>query len=222
MATEQVSDLLDEVALYCREAPTTIMVQAYISATRRFCSRSRWLLTTITGATEAGTRLYNLGDDPYHEVLGIKAIVATLPDQEENPPLTESFSGNWDPSDPDGPPELYQYVPEAQFALHPLPDAVYDLTVTCPLQPKRGANAIDATLLVKWQDALEDGALARLLALPSVPWSNPREAAERERKFNAAIASAGLSAARGYNAGAAPTARLGGGNAHRRTSQQVI
>jgi hypothetical protein len=101
-------------------------------------------------------------------------------------------------------PEEYQYVPEAQVALHPIPDAAYNMTVGAWIAPKRGINSIDATLAVKWEYALQDGALAYLLALPDVPWSNLKLAQMHEARFAAEISDAANSASVGFNPGATP------------------
>lgn len=216
MAQILVANLLAEVMQICRGAPLATLNQAYVRAARRFCSRSRWLQYQIEGQTVIGQELYSLGSDTYSEIVGIKAIRIGLDD--ETPPLTESYSGSWDPTDPDGEPELYQYVPEGQFALHPLPDAVYPLTVNVVVQPKRGANSVDEALAQQWDQELQDGALAFLLRIPGMPWTDKEESRVREARFNTAIHSASHNAERGYNPGAAGTSRTGQPNAATRTS----
>ena len=162
MAQIQVLDVMSQVSQICRECPNTVLIQAYVDAARVFCNRSRWLKATITGATVVDKRTYSLGSDPYNEIFGISGI-----DIEEavddTHPLTERVSSKWDTNVENGVPELYQYVPEAQLALHPKPDAVYNLTIGLVLQPKSGVNSIDDSLLVSWEYALQAGALAYLL-----------------------------------------------------------
>ena len=221
MAQIQVLDVMSQVSQICRECPNTVLIQAYVDAARVFCNRSRWLKSTITGATVIDKRTYSLGSDPYNEIFGISGI-----DIEESAddthPLTERVSSKWDTNVANGVPELYQYVPEAQLALHPKPDAVYNLTIGLVLQPKSGVNSIDDSLLVSWEYALQAGALAYLLKLPGVPWTDKAEAKVQDAIFNSACFSAGHSAERGYNAGALSTSRPGGGNASLRTGRQPI
>lgn len=216
MAQIQVSLIIPEVMQICRAAPLGTLVNAYVRAARRFCSRSRWLQRQIVGNTVIGQQLYGLGSDTYEEIVGIAAVRIAL--DGEKPPLTESSSSSWDPTDEDGEPELYQYVPEGQFALHPVPAAVYELTINVVVQPKRGASSIDEALATQWDQELQDGALGYLLRLPGMPWTDKPEAAVREARFNQAIHSASINAQRGYNPGAEVTDRTGQPNAAVRTS----
>lgn len=208
MAQIPVVDLLSGISQRCRDAPIPTLIDAYVRAARDFCRKSRWLIAEVAGATTIGDTLYALGSDPYVEIIGLRALTF-VNDQGKTDPVRDSVSSSWDTDDEPGPPEFYQYVPEGQFALHPAPDAIYDLTITLILQPKRGVNSIDTTLPVKWERTLEKGALAFLLNLRDVTWSDPREAAELKRQFNVDCASALLNAARGYNPGALPSGDTG-------------
>lgn len=178
------------------------------------------LTTAYAGSTLAGqaytigrsrgTALYNLGSDTYNEIVGISAVqmlyATSLPATRD---LIERKSGEWNPDDPPAKPEYYQYVPQAQLALTPTPDAVYILTIGLVLQPKIGSNSIDDSLLVKWSRALERGTLAYLLDLPGLPWSNERRAKRYADEFEADIRSASSDAQSAYNAGAQLSARFG-------------
>lgn len=203
MAQTPIIDLLADVAQICRQAPTPTLIAAYARAARRFCLGSHWLLRSIPGATVAGTSIYDLGSDPYVEICGIAGITLY-----ESPTefsfLTESDSAQWDPTAEHALPEWYQYLPEAQVALHATPDAAYGMTVGAWVAPKRGANSIDAALVVKWEYALQDGALAYLLALPNVAWANLQLAQVHEDRFLAAITDAANVASLGFNPGATP------------------
>jgi len=208
-----VIDLISDVAQVCREAPTTTLVSAYIRAVRRFCQRSHWFRASLPGVTQANVQQYSLGSDVYNEIIGVRAV--SLDDgsgsETARTALTDSNSGTWDSNlgaSVGNLPELYQYVPEGQIALHPTPAGAYNLRVTLILQPKRGSNSIDDTLPVKWGYAFDAGALAYLLDLPRVPWIDKVTARARELEFLAATNSARSSAERGYNAGAATTSRM--------------
>jgi hypothetical protein len=162
--------------------------------------------TTLGGQAYTVTRqnqTYNLGSDTYNEIFGVSGI--TLYETSTRPiALQEHLSGDWDPTEPKGVPEFYQYQPEGQVSLHPTPDAAYSMTVGAVLAPKRGSNSIDDRLVVKWEYQLQDGALAYLLALPDVPWANLPLAQVHEERFKAAIIDAANSASLGFNPGATP------------------
>lgn len=203
MAQLPVRDLLGDVAQVCRQAPTPTLISAYVRAARRFCTKSRWLVASIPGQTTAGESRYTLGSDPYAEIFGVAGITMfESPSQFEA--LVESDSSTWDPTAAPGLPEMYQYLPEAQVALHRTPDRAYDMTVAACVTPKRGANSIDATLATKWEYVLQHGALAYLLALPNVAWANLQLAQVHEAQFLEGCHSAANAAALGFDPGAMP------------------
>lgn len=60
------------------------------------------------------------------------------------------------------------------------PDAI---EVRFVVAPARDACVVDAILHDDWQEAIEDGALARLYLLPNTPFSSPPLAGVRSRSF---------------------------------------
>lgn len=221
MAQVQVYSLLARVAQVCRGCNNTTMIDAYISAVRRLCAESRWYRSTLLGATVALEPNYNLGSDTYNEILGVSAVSALITTGQTRP-LVERNSTRWNADTAADRPEFYQYVPHAQLALHPTPDAIYPLTIGLVLQPKSGSNSLDEALLVKWDDAFIQGALGYLLGLPGLPWTDKRAAKEQMDLFDAAINSATSDAAAGYNAGAVPSGEVGARTANVRTGYQVL
>lgn len=201
MANVAFLDVIADVAQIVRGAPNGTLIAAYARAARKFCRESRWYRTTIEGETTAGTRLYTLGSDPYLEVLGLRAASAKVPAEGTPWPLRIGDTTNWSPNESQGRPMQYAYMPEAQVAVHPLPDAVYGLTLTLVLEPKAGANALPEELLVKWDQALQAGALGYLLALPGMPWTDPTQALIQQRAFQAGINNARADEQREFNTG---------------------
>lgn len=216
-----VKDIIAPVWQLCPSAPITMVVQAYIDAARKFCNQTRWLKATIAGATIVNTRSYSLGSDPYNEISGIQAIDITQSATDVHG-LTERSSSQWDTTDANDVPIFYQYTPEGQFAVHPKPDAIYALSVGVILQPKRGSNSVDDSLIVSWDYALQQGALSYLLGMAGQPWMDKGEAQKQFVLFNASINSAAMSAAAGYNAGAEATNRVGPHSAAIRTKMLAI
>jgi hypothetical protein len=135
MAQMQVFDVLAPIAQICRGCNTTTLTEAYIHAVRELCRKSRVYTSTLLGATVDAQALYNLGSDAYSEVIGVRA--ASVLDGTEIITLTEKASGTWDANDVSDVPAYFDYVPEAQMALHPTPDAVYPITIALILHPKR-------------------------------------------------------------------------------------
>lgn len=200
MANVPVLDVIADVAQIVRQAPNATLIGAYIRAARKFCRETRWCRATLAGSTTDGTQAYSLGSDPYLEVLGLKAVSAQ---EGSGQPwaLTVSNTTDWPQGADNGRPRFYSYVPEAQFALHPTPDAVYSLTLTLVLQPKAGTNQLPERLLTKWDQALQAGALAYLLNLPGMPWTDAQQALVQQRLFQSEINNARADEQREFNAG---------------------
>jgi hypothetical protein len=199
-----VFNQLENVAQIVRRCPTNTLRRAYVRALREWCSETLWLRENLTGQTEANVQAYALGDDPYMEIVNIVAMQGVLTTGVPAPqywPIGPSDSEGWDPNVPASTPGTYQYLPQAQFALFPIPNQVYGLTITIALQPKEGAQQIPAPPLVKWSNDIEAGALAYLLSIPGQPWSNPQEAARNNAVFRAAIANGKADVQRGFNVG---------------------
>lgn len=287
MAQKAVIDLLAPIAQICLGCPNPIMVLAYVDAVRRFCQITKFLKTTLLGATiapvlsayttgtvavvigdgdivgtgtlwllnvKAGdtftgpdgedyvvqnvtddthmavtspyagaslsgqaysiqrnryTSVYDLGSDNFNEVIGITAISITGTDGRTEP-LTPRQSSDQDGNDAADQPEFYDYIPHAQFALHPKPDAVYQLQISLILQPVRESNSVDASLITLNDETFRRGALSYLLAMPNVKWSNPKMALINEQMFIYDCKVAAMTVSVGNNPGALPTDRPGG------------
>lgn len=196
-------DQLVNIAQICQKTPTITLRRAFVRAMREWCQQSLWLRESVAGATAANTRLYNLGTDPYLDIVSIAAMQGS-----QSPavgiqywPITASDPTLWDPNLPAGQPVRYAYVPEGQFAVDPLPLQAYSLLVTINVQPKEGAAMIPSSPLVKYSNEIEAGALAYLLNIPGQKWTNPQMAELYARKFQAGIANAKAEVQRGYNTG---------------------
>lgn len=200
MANKPIVELLAPVGQMCRQCPDQTLVLAYLDAVRQFCQQTRWLIGEVPMITVADQDVYQIGDDPQNDVIGITGIKIELASNNTRY-LNQGKSEDWGLNDQTGEPCEFEYIPEAQFAIHRLPNAAYPLTVGIVLCPKRGANSIEPSLVLNWEFAFRAGALAYLLALPEVPWSNPREAIRQEAKFQDQINKGKSSVARGYNAG---------------------
>lgn len=201
MANVPVMNVIADVAQLVRQAPNATLIGAYIRAARKFCRETRWYRATLAGVTEADTRVYSLGSDPYLEVLGLKAVSAEPVGGGKATPLGVSNTTTWVEGGTPGTPRRYAYVPEAQVALDPIPDAVYPLTLTLVLQPKVGATVVPDGLLVKWDQTLQHGALAYLFDIPGMPWSDPLKSDMNRRAFQSGINNARADEQREFNAG---------------------
>jgi hypothetical protein len=117
-------------------------------------------------------------------------------------PVWPSDSGGWNANIQTDVPRRYAYVPEAQFALNPTPNAVYDLTITAVVQPVDMARQVPEGPLRKYSTYIEAGALAQLLDMPGTPWSNPGMAARNAAMFKSGISNGKAEVQRNFNTGA--------------------
>lgn len=202
MAQVQVLQQMRDVSQLVRRAPNGTLIAAYVRAARKFCRETRWFRSTLIGQTVEGQRNYSCGSDTYMEVVGIKAVSAQQVDGSGNPwQLAVSSTSGWYPGLQPSQPQRFAYVPEGQVAIDPLPDKAYTLTLTLQLQPKVGVTSLPEELFVKWDQALQDGALMYLLNIPDQPWTNPQQAELHRRAFQAAINNARADEQRSYNTG---------------------
>jgi hypothetical protein len=69
----------------------------------------------------------------------------------------------------------YTDATESEFVLRlfPVPDGAYPVQVRAALRPTRTATSVEDDLFNLWSDAVVSGALARLMAVPAQPFSNP-------------------------------------------------
>lgn len=196
-------DQLVNVAQVCRKCPTITLRRAYVRALRDWCKQTQWLRTAVAGATIADARQYSLGNDPYLDVIGIFAMQGSQSQSQgiQYWPIVPSDSGQWDPNMQPGMPVRYQYLPEAQFAVDPLPNDAYSLLITLIVQPKEGATQIPEAPLLKYSNDIEAGALSYLLAVPGQPWSDLQEAQRQGKVFRSGISNGKAEAQRNYNVG---------------------
>lgn len=203
MNTVDVRDQLTNVAQKTRKCPTNTLIRAYTRAFRDFCSQSQWLTVQIPGATTINVPEYNLGTDPYVDIIGIKGMQGSL--------TTSGVVQSWviNPADPSGfdpnyQPSLsgqYAYVPQAQFVLFPTPNQVFQLLVSAIITPKEGAIQVPSAPLVPYSNEIEAGALAYLLDIPGMPWTDKINAEKNARIFRSGIANAKGEVQRNFNTG---------------------
>ncbi len=203
MANVNIIELVPDIAQIVRRCPTATLIRSYARAANFFFTQSRWWRVSVSGATVAGTQVYSLGSDPYADIIGIEAMQGSFNSGSGLTyfPLSPSDPTTWNPSFQNQQPLTYTYVPEAQFALFPIPDQVYNILATAQVTPKATATQIEESLVPKWRQALEAGALSYLFAIPRQPWSNPAEALRQAVMFQAGINNAKADEQRQFNTG---------------------
>jgi hypothetical protein len=200
VATE---DQIVNIAQIIRRCPTFTLTRAYSRAYRDWAMQTQYLRVPIQGATVANQAQYDLGTDPYVEIVAIAAMQASILNgtRMQYWALAPSDSSSWNPNTNPQMPRRYCYVPHAQFAINPTPEQVYNLLVTVIVQPKENAASLPETGLTKYRAGIEAGALAYLHALPGQAWTNPNEVLRRQREFQSSISNARAEVQRAFNTG---------------------
>jgi hypothetical protein len=182
-ATTPVAQLVGDVAVMVKDAPTQIINLAYMRACRDFCKRSMWLKRNIATATlTVGQPLYNFGSDATLEVIGIAAVSI----QQQNTtwidirPMTQGFS---DPNQANDIPLWYSYIPENMIRYYPTPNLAYGSKVELICQTSLNAVAVPNDLINKFNIYIEEGCLSYLYQIPKQPWTNPELAAAKWAMF---------------------------------------
>ena len=200
-------DQLVNIAQIVRKCPTITLSRAFTAAYRDFANQSQYLRLSVAGVTVADQRQYSLGNDPYLDIIGINGMQASqvINGNTQFWAVNPSDGSLWDPNFSSNAsttmPVRYQYIPQAQFALDPIPKGVFDLLVGVIVQPKEGADQVPQSALLKYASDIEAGALAYLLDIPGQPWTNPALAMKYAGAFRSGISNAKADVQRSFNVG---------------------
>jgi hypothetical protein len=204
--TVDVFDYLSNIAQIVRKCPTQTLRHAYVRAMRNWCRQTQWLRANIAGPTVPDVQQYELGNDPQLDIVGIYgSIQGTWTPAGGNAQMWDlppSDPATWDANVSTGQPLRYAYVPEAQFAVYPTPDDIYDLLITLILTPKEGAVNVPIAPLQKYSTVFEAGALGYLYEVPGMPWTNLQMSQVKLREFQAGVNNGKADAQRNYQTGA--------------------
>lgn len=199
-----ILDLVPEVAEVVRRCPNPVLVRAYRNAAREFCVQSRWLRKTTTlESIDASTDTYGLTlIEAGNDVVGIVDDMRgfEIGDKQKNWRLRPMDMRGM-PVVSSGRPVRYAYVPEGIVRFFPPPDRDYGIDARVCVMPSIDATGIDPSLVTKWKEVLEQGALSKVYAIGRQAWSNPLLAEAARKRFMAGIANAKGDEQRGYNTG---------------------
>lgn len=188
-----------------QRCPNITLMRAFTRSYRDWACQTQYLRVPIAGETAANVRLYDLGSDPYVEIVAIYALQFSIPNGPTGAlqywSAAASDSALWNPNINPQQPLRYSYVAQAQVAVDPIPDKVYNTLLTAIVQPKETATSIPETGLVKYRSAIEAGALGYLLSIPAQPWTSITEAARYRREFQSGVNNARAEVQRGFNTG---------------------
>ena len=171
-----VSDLFPRLLPYVPGCSEPLAHQALVDAAIAFCEEAMVLREALEPVvTQPGVADYDLEVPPQH-MLG--RVVSVSIDGIALQPL---------PSEPTfvsptvlGKPSAYLVVrqdDELVLRVFPTPNEAYTLDVFAVLLPSRDAVNFSNVLVTTWADAVVNGALSKLLAMPGQPFSDAGAAA---------------------------------------------
>jgi hypothetical protein len=190
MTTVAFEDFLPQVAPLVLMCPNPMVVNAIRNTAIDFCTRTNvWQETQDTeSATAIGLPLDLSAPVGAMVVL----VLACKIDGQLIPPVTIDYLDdrhpNWEVAT--GTPSNYFQPNTAQLGLYPKPVAAVNVTLRVAYAPTRASTGIDSAIYENNLTTIAAGALASLLVMPGVAWSNPELAL-----YYAAIYAAGTTEA---------------------------
>lgn len=103
-----------------------------------------------------------------------------------------------------GEPQMYWLHADSSIRVHPVPEVNATLRVSAVLKPSRTGTGVADWIFETWSDALVDGTIAELAAIPGKDWTDVAMAASRREKYERAITAARVRDLRGVRLNVRP------------------
>lgn len=98
-----------------------------------------------------------------------------------------------------GEPELYWVHADNTIRVHPVPEERAQLKVSAVLKPSRTGAGVEDWIYETWADAIIDGAIAKIAAIPGKEWTDAAMAEFRRLKYERAVVGARIRDFRGVS-----------------------
>lgn len=219
MATD-LRELRNELLRYAPEAPLTLVVDLLRESAREFFDRSHAWQETIAIPAVAGVQnydilarleamgapWYNATDDEVEvDVVSVERVMH--PTKGEVPKRTQREVAAAQRDAVTGAPILWGYTQPTKSTLQILTTptaadvtALVSFEVTVSFKPARGRRfIINDAMIDLYKDGIVNGALARLLLLPRMPWTAVQLAGVFQQKFDDAVLAADNKAQTDYS-----------------------
>lgn len=181
------------------DCPSPMIIEAVRQACIDFCESSGYLRVDLepfnTVATDEEYELTAPTDTVVCRVLtvrcGDRILEATT---QERLDADASYWRNLT-----GQPARYIQPDQDTIILSPTPDSVEPVKVFATVRPSQASGAVDDQIFERFKDRIASGAMARLMAMPAVAWSNPELSAYHANIFGDGVSDAADKAARGLS-----------------------
>ena len=172
-----IESLVGPMMLDC---PIPIAAQGILYAAIEFCERPRCWSNQQSRTVNAGVQNIILSPEDDGLITDVDNVVFAGTKLE---PSARDIAEQMRLSNPLGTPWVYYRPNPETLSLAPAPDASGSLSLTMYLAPLRNATTLPRMLFDLYWDAIESGALWRLLKIPNRPWSDPAQAGFYKQEF---------------------------------------
>jgi hypothetical protein len=172
-----LTDFYPRILPYAPGCPEVFAAQALVDGAIQFCEESLVLRERQDAFTsQANVASYDVAAPTYQQVARI--INVWINGTKIQPAASEDV-GVVDSPSPTTPSTYYTLRGDGTFSLvlYPTPDAAYSVIVEVAYRPQRGALQLQNDLYDLWLDPVTSHAMARVLSVPGVPWSDPQTGA---------------------------------------------
>ena len=199
MATVPYTQWQPFIQVYVPDCPMALIIEAVRQACIEFCQNSRYwryeLDAFYTVATDAEYELTPPTDSTIADILLIKVNKEQLEPKTQDD--LEVIYNEW--REQNGKPKYFFMRDKTNMVLVPIPDAAYPIRLLVSLKPTQTAQGVDELVFEEHKEAIKFGALAYLMMMPNVAWSNPNGSIFYQQQFEEKTNAAKVKAERGEN-----------------------
>ena len=176
MASVKYEDLFPDILPLAQGCPDPLIINSIRSTVIELCEKTGVHQVDLDPvATVSGSYEYDLEAPSGYNVHKIVWMSHDGTDLEgSTPTLVEQKYPKW--RDTTGTPEVYVKVSLSVFHLVPVPNAskTNAVRLRVQLKPSRTSTSCDAEVVDEFRDTIVNGALFRILRIPSRDWSDPQ------------------------------------------------
>lgn len=198
MATVKLEAFLPDVLIHVLECPEPVLLQALRNAVGEFCTETLiWNELTDEETVSSWPYDVSVGGDSR-----LVRIVEVFVDDEPVDPLPADQGGSLTWQTDQGQVEYYTTEGKDQLWLIKQPVSDVSLRLRLAYKPSPTATSVPSSLLDDWSEEISAGALARVMAIPNRPWSNPQLALFYGNVFDSGVRDAKAEVDRSFIRGA--------------------
>lgn len=175
MSVASFEVLLRDVITQAPHCPDATALWALRLATIDFCTETMWwTYMTDPQDIEAGESMYQVEAPAQADPVLVRAAWVDGMQLSSQGVASRFMWSTRDLNDRTGPSRFFTSPSPDQIQLHPVPDkdVTNGLTMLVAVSPTRTATSTDQQLLLRWSDALTNGALHRVYQIPNQPFTN--------------------------------------------------